>query len=246
MVQGGFLEVNAQLCPRSLRQAQPGDSLKVSCILQLYYIVQPKPRPNSATNSSTASSKAPLLLYSRGDREVQQAAQRDSGFSFCGDNQDPSGHLPGQPFIGSLLQQWGWTQWCLEVLSNFCNSVISCTIITASQIVSWPLNKGKCPQPGPTPPCHSISSTVPIKLHAGANMHRQRYRGKERDCTSALLILQTANKRNAYWLSQQLSKIFKLTKYTLKDFNSCSSINDEERSVQRKILLPHIIFIMHQ
>ena len=45
------MEVNAQLCPRSLRQAQPGDSLKVSCILQLYYIVQPKPRPNSATNS---------------------------------------------------------------------------------------------------------------------------------------------------------------------------------------------------
>jgi len=42
-------------------------------------------------------------LYFESDRALEQAAQRGCGVSFCGDVQDPSGHLPVRPTVGSLL-----------------------------------------------------------------------------------------------------------------------------------------------
>jgi len=49
------------------------------------------------------------LLYCEGDR-LEQAAQRGCGVSFCGDIQHQPGHLPVQPFVGTLLSQGSWTQ----------------------------------------------------------------------------------------------------------------------------------------
>ena len=43
------------------------------------------------------------LLHSKGDGALEQAAQGGYGFSFSGDIQDLSGHLPVQPAVGGLL-----------------------------------------------------------------------------------------------------------------------------------------------
>ena len=43
------------------------------------------------------------LLHKEGDRALEQAAQGDCRFSFSGDIQDQSGHLPVQPAVGGLL-----------------------------------------------------------------------------------------------------------------------------------------------
>ena len=55
-----------------------------------------------------ASTRSPLSshveeLYGKGDRALEQVAQRGSGVSFYGDLQDPSGCLPVQPIVGYLL-----------------------------------------------------------------------------------------------------------------------------------------------
>jgi len=36
-------------------------------------------------------------------RTLEQFAQRGIGVSFCGDIQEPSGHLPVRPIVGYLL-----------------------------------------------------------------------------------------------------------------------------------------------
>ena len=43
------------------------------------------------------------ILHGEGDGALEQAAQESCGFSFSGDIQDPPGHLPVQPTVGSLL-----------------------------------------------------------------------------------------------------------------------------------------------
>jgi len=43
------------------------------------------------------------LLYGKGDRALEQAAQRGCGASFSGHTQDLAGHFPVQPSIGNLL-----------------------------------------------------------------------------------------------------------------------------------------------
>jgi len=43
------------------------------------------------------------FIFSEGDRALEQAAQRGCGVSFSGSIQDPSGRLPLQPIVGSLL-----------------------------------------------------------------------------------------------------------------------------------------------
>jgi len=43
------------------------------------------------------------ILFCQSDRALEQAAQESCGFSFSGDIQDPPGHLPVQPPVGSLL-----------------------------------------------------------------------------------------------------------------------------------------------
>ena len=48
------------------------------------------------------------LLHSEGDRgDREQAVQRGCGVSFSGDVQDPPGHLPVQPAVGSLFCRGG-------------------------------------------------------------------------------------------------------------------------------------------
>jgi len=47
------------------------------------------------------------LLQSEVDGALEQAAQGVCGLSFFGDIQDPPGHLPVQPAVGSLLCR-GW------------------------------------------------------------------------------------------------------------------------------------------
>jgi len=50
------------------------------------------------------------LLHGEGDGALEQAAQGGCRVSFSGDIQGPSGHLPGQPALGNLLWQRGWTR----------------------------------------------------------------------------------------------------------------------------------------
>ena len=63
-------------------------------------------------------------FFRKGDRALEQVAQRGCGVSFSGDIQDLPGHLPVQHGLGSLFWQGGWTRWSLEVPSNPYSSVI--------------------------------------------------------------------------------------------------------------------------
>jgi len=45
-----------------------------------------------------------------GNRALEQAAQRDCGFSFSGDIQDPPGHSPVQPGLGDPALEGGLDQ----------------------------------------------------------------------------------------------------------------------------------------
>ena len=65
------------------------------------------------------------LLHSEGDGALEQVAQRDCGFCFSGDIQNPPGWGPVQPRLGDpALAGGGRTRWSPEVPSNPYHSVI--------------------------------------------------------------------------------------------------------------------------
>ncbi len=64
------------------------------------------------------------LLHSEDDGALEQAAQGDCGFSFSGNIQDPPGHLPVQPGLGSMLCRGVGLNGLSQVPSSPYNSVI--------------------------------------------------------------------------------------------------------------------------
>jgi len=71
--------------------------------MQLFSVVRSDRTRSNALKLEHRNFHVEELLYSKGDRALEQAAQRSCGVSFYGDIQDSSGCLPVQPIGGACV-----------------------------------------------------------------------------------------------------------------------------------------------